>query len=123
MKKLISLLVVVMVLALTGCSKNITETVTLEATVVSCEKGSLHQNTTYSSQATTALINGDYTNYTLYSTLATSTGYYDYKITVSIGDEFQTVVRNNSYEVGNTIYVEKITTYNESNELIKTVYR
>lgn len=125
MKKMITMatVLVILLLTLTGCSKNTSETVTLEATVVSCEAGTLHENTAFSSQATTALINGDYTNYTMYSTLADATGYYDYKITVDLGNEFQTIVRSNRYEVGSKIYVEKVTTYNENNELIKTEYK
>lgn len=125
MKKMISMVTVVMMLlfTLTGCSKNTTETVTLEATVVSCEEGTYHTNSTYSSTATMHLANGDYAQYNMYNTLANATGYYDYDITVSIGDEFHTIVRDKTYALGSTIYVEKVMTYNEDNQLIKTTYR
>lgn len=125
MKKMISIatLMVMVLLTLTGCSQNTRETVTLEGTVVSCERGTLHKNTAYSTQATMAMMDGDYTKSTMYSALADATGYYDYEITVDLGDEFQKIVRISQYEIGSTIYVEKVTTYNENNELIQTQYK
>ncbi len=122
MKKII-LMLIVMMLLLTGCSKNTAKSVVLDATVVSCEEGNYHRNASYSSIANMYLVNGNYAQYNIYSALANATGYYDYNITFSIGDEYQIVVRNEKYEVGSTIYVEKIYIYNESDELIKIIYK
>ena len=69
------------------------------------------------------LVNGDLLNYTLYSSLADATGYYDYDITVEIEGEYQIIVRDTPYDVGSKIYVKKIMTYNESKELIDIDYK
>lgn len=125
MKKTLCIIFVAMmfVLSLTGCSNNTTEEVVLEATVKSCEKGTFHEDSSYSGVATMHLVNGDLLNYSIYSTLADATGYYDYNITVEIEGEYQIIVRDTSYEVGSKIYVTKVMTYNESKELIDIDYR
>lgn len=125
MKKTFCMFLVAMLFALTltGCSKNTTEEVVLEATVMSCEMGTFHEDSSFSGVATMHLVNGDLLNYTIYSTLADATGYYDYNITVDIDGEYQTITRDNTYEVGSKIYVTKTMTYDENNNPIKISYR
>ena len=125
MKKTLCIIFVtiIFVLSLTGCANNTTEEVVLEATVMSCEKGTFHEDSSYSGIATMKFIDGDLLNYALYSTLADANGYYDYNITVDIGGEYQIIVKDTPYDVGSKIYVKKVMTYNEANELIDVDYR
>lgn len=125
MKKTLCIIFVTMifVLCLTGCSNNTTEETVLEATVMSCEKGTFHEDSSFSGIANMHLVNGDLLNYTMYSTLADTNGYYDYDITVEVEGKYKIIVRDTPYEIGSKIYVEKIMTYNESKELIDVDYR
>jgi len=90
---------------------------------MSCEKGTFHEDSSFSGIANMHLVNGDLLNYTMYSTLADTNGYYDYDITVEVEGKYKIIVRDTPYEIGSKIYVEKIMTYNESKELIDIDYK
>lgn len=123
MKKLFMLVaVVLMVVTLTACAEPVTTNRTeIDAVVVKCEEGKFVPNPMYVTLATKAMASGDPTKYMLYNSLAKSTGTQKYDIIVKIGEETFVVERDQEYEVGITITILQVDTY-QGEKLITTEY-
>ena len=105
-KNIIFILVIILVSsALTACATYTFETKEIEATVISCEQGTLIPAPEYVSLANMYLIKKNTAMYTMYMNLAHTNGTYNYNITIMIDGENYTVVRSAPYEVGDTIIV------------------
>ena len=124
MKKIFTLgiIIVLSLLFVTGCSNYSIEEIELEATVVKCEQGRLHPDSSYSSLANNYLSQGNYSYYSMYNSLARQNGSYDYNITISIEGENHVVVRSTPYEAGDTITVTKKITNDQNGDLVKIEY-
>ena len=106
-KTLICMLVIsIMITTLTACTNYTYENKEIEATVVSCEKGSFVLASEYVSIANVYLAQQKTAMYSMYMSLARSNGSYNYNIGVSIEGETYTVVRSEPYEIGQTITVK-----------------
>lgn len=105
-KNIIFIFVIILVFStLTACTSYTYETKEVEATVISCEKGTLIPAPEYVSLANMYLIKKNTAMYTMYMSLAHTNGTYNYNITITVDGENHTVVRNESYDVGETIIV------------------
>ena len=106
-KTIIFILVIFLFLTtLTACTNYTFETKEVEATVISCQQGTLIPSPEYVSLANMYLIKKNTAMYTMYMSLAHSNGSYNYNITINIdGSENHVVVRNDSYEAGEIIIV------------------
>lgn len=115
-------LVFLFVFTLTGCGKTSYQETEVTTSVIECEKGSFHQDSSYLSIAYMYLAQEDYSLYYFYSNLANANGHYDYEITVTIEGKKHKVTRLEPYDVGQSILITKKDSYRNS-KLIQTEYK
>ena len=121
-KNIILILVIILVCStLTACATYTYETKEIETTVISCEQGTLIPAPEYVSLANMYLIKKNTAMYTMYMSLAHTNGTYNYNITITIDGENHTVVRKESYDVGETIIVNAEYAYADG-ELVNITY-
>ncbi len=123
MKKLIAVLLMITMISLVGCSSKKHQYVDVYGIVIDCSQGAFRFNQVYYSMANAALCNKDYAQYSTFYSLAVANGYYEYRITVQIGEITVYVTRNSPYQFGDVIAVTQVKTFTEDNQLISIEYR
>lgn len=125
MRKYVTLgiFVILFVFILTGCEENSYKETEIQTAVIQCEEGTYHPNASYEAIARMYFSQGKYAMSNVYKNLAKANGKYDYDIAISIEGKKYTVVRSEQYEVGQTISVTKVETYDKDSKLIKTEYK
>lgn len=117
----LGLIVLLFVFVATGCAVAEVKESVCEAVVVDCNEGNFIENPTYTSLAAAAFMKKDLSKAVLYNNLAQSTGWYEYKVTVSVeGNEIVLNLRS-EYEVGETITITRVDTYVDG-KLAETTY-
>lgn len=112
MRKYIAIIMALtMVLALAGCAEYIYEEKEIICEVIKCDEGTFVPNAAYTALATKALVDGDITEWVVYSNLANSTGEYEYNVTVIIEGTEYILTRNEPYEEGTEILVKQNCSY------------
>lgn len=123
MKKTYTLILTFLfVLLLAGCTKTSYEETEIETTVIQCDEGTYQPNESYIALANTYLAQGNVALYSSYIALANNNGYYSYNITININDVDYVIERSEPYEVGQSIIVTKVETFEDST-LVKTEYK
>lgn len=126
MKKYVTLgiVAILFVFMLTGCGEKYSyEETEFETIVIQCEKGAFHPNASYLATANMYLAQGNYGLWSMYTSLANTNGTYDYNVTINIDGNNYTVIREDQYEIGQSITIIKINTYDMDSQLINTEYK
>ena len=126
MKKYVTLgiVAILFVFMLTGCGEKYSyEKTEFETIVIQCEKGEFHPDESYLTTADIYLAHGNYTLWSMYTDWANANGTYDYNVTINIDENNYTVIREDQYEIGQSITIIKINTYNMDSQLINTEYK
>ena len=112
MKKYIAIILVMsFAILLTGCTSYSYEEYDVICEVKACDEGTFVPNAAYIALATKSLVDGDITKWSMYSNLANATGKYEYNVTVIIEGKEYIVTRNEFYEVGAEIIINKKCSY------------
>lgn len=126
MKKYVALgiVAILFVFMLTGCGEKYSyEKTEFEATVIQCEKGAFHPNASYLASANAYLAQENYGLWSMYLNLANANGTYDYNVTINIDENNYIVIREEQYEIGQSIIITKINTYDMDSQLVNTEYK
>ena len=115
------LVIIVCFISLTGCANYTYESKEIEATVTSCEKGTLIPAPEYVSLANMYLIKKNTAMYAVYMNLAHTNGTYNYNITITVDEKAHVVVRQAPCDVGQVIVVTAEYTY-ANGVLVSTTY-